>query len=689
MQFLFPNVLWGLLALAIPLIVHLFNFRKTKRVYFSNVALLKTVDTKTSSFRRLKNLLVMLARMLFIACLVLAFAQPIKRSADAVDQPVGINGIYLDNSQSMQNTSQNKRLLDLAVIKIDELLSLLNRTSNVQLSTNDFDGQDQFVSTAAKVKDRLTTVSFSETGRDLGQVYKRQRSIAEKFNPSGRNHFFWFSDFQKSTVGNPAEIKLDSNDILHLIPVEGKSTQNVFVDSVWLNVPFVREMQNNVLNVRVYNSGNKAVEKLPLRLYVDEVQISTSSVDLPANAYGTARFNFTVNSRGLHRGKVTFDDQPITFDNEYFFTLDASPSIRVLHLYGQRSEQNYIGKIFANDSLFNFKAFSVDNFNTGEIQNADLVLLEGVSTVEGERRAALDAFLKEGGNVALIPSSSPSQVSLQGFLGAYGIQNLLVDNHIPKVDGMQEVVQPDRKTPFFEDVFEQGTHNSLMSLPRVYPKMQWTGVAERVLTLKNGKPFLTRTRVGNGNIYVFAAPFVKDYGNFAEHALYVPTFFKMAYLSSKADRLAYNFNEGYLQFYMPNAPKNAVYKLKNKQLELIPAQSMRGKTLILTLPKSSELQDNQLLGSGIYDLEINGKTEKSLALNHSKTESFMDMYTAAELREAFENQSNIKIYDDLSDGSFIQAFRESSMDKPFWKYFIIAALVFLLAEILITRLLKG
>ena len=116
---------------------------------------------------------------------------------------------------------------------------------------------------------------------------------------------------------------------------------------------------------------------------------------------------------------------------------------------------------------------------------------------------------------------------------------------------------------------------------------------------------------------------------------------------------------------------------------------MRGKTLILTLPKSSELQDNQLLGSGIYDLEINGKVEKSLALNHSKTESFMDMFTAVELREVFENQPNIKIYDDLSDGSFIQAFRESSMDKPFWKYFIIAALVFLLAEILITRLLKG
>lgn len=688
MQFLYPGVLWGLMALAIPLIVHLFNFRRTKRVYFSNVALLKTVDTKTSSFRRLKNLLVMLARMLFIACLVLAFAQPVIRSGENTGQPVGINGIYLDNSQSMQNTAQNKRLLDLAVIKIDELLSLLNRTSNVQLSTNDFDNQDQFVSTAAKVKDRLTTVIFSETGRDLSQVYKRQKTIAEKFNPSAKNHLFWFSDFQRSTVGDLSTLKVDSNDVVHLIPMEGKVTQNVFVDSVWLSVPFVREMQNNVLNLRVYNSGNKAVEKLPLKLYVDDVQISTSSVNLPPNSYATALFNFTVNSRGLHKGKITFDDQPITFDNDYYFTLDASPSIRILHLYTQRSDQNYVGKIFSNDSLFNYRSFSIDNFNTGEIQNADLVVLEGVSSLDGERKAAVDAFLTQGGNLALIPSNNPSQVSLQVFLGTYGVQGLQVDNHIPKADAMLDIEQPNRQTPFYEDVFEKGTNSSLMSLPKVYPKMQWAGVAERILTLKNGKPFLTRTRAGEGNIYLFASPLTKDYGNFAEHALYVPTLFKMAYLSSKADRLAYNFSEGYIQFYMPNAPKNAVYKLKNKQFELIPAQSLRGKILRLTLPKSSELQDNQLLSSGIYELEINGKVEKTLALNHSKTESYMDIYTADELREAFDNSKNIKVYDDMKDGSFIQAFRESSMDKAYWKYFIVAALLFLLVEILLSRFLK-
>lgn len=685
MQFLNPNMLWGLLALAIPLLVHLFNFRKTKRVYFSNVTLLKQVDTKVSSARKLKHFLLLLSRMLFITALVIAFAQPVKKALSFSDTPKGINGIYLDNSQSMQNMRDGKRLLDLAIIKIDELLTLLNRSSNLQLTTNDFDGADQWVSGASALKDRLTTVRYSETERELQQVYKRERSIAQKHNPSGGNHFFWFSDFQKSTVGDLSLLNVDGLDRLHLIPVAGKLTQNVFVDTLWLDVPFVREMQNNVMTVRVFNSGNQAVEKLPLKLYLDDIQISTSSVDLEPNAYGTASFNFTVSARGIHKGRISFDDEPITFDNNYYFVLDASPSLRVLHLYGQRSPQNYVSKIFSNDSLFHYRSYSLDNYNPGEILNADLVVLEGITAIEGETKSTLTAYLQQGGHVALIPGNQVSQVSLQNFLADYGLRNLQVDAHVPKVEGQIELNAPERQSPFFADVFEKGGAPRLMSLPKVYPKMNWEGVGEKILNLKSGKSFLTRTRAANGQLYLFAAPLLKEYGNFAEHALFVPTFIRMAYLSGKTERLAYNFSEGFVRLNLPEVPKNAVYKLRNKELEMIPTQSLRGNILTLTLPKSSDLQENQSMGAGIYELEINGKVEKSIALNHSRTESKMDYYSADELKNIFKDHPQIMVYDDVDDSDFIEDFRSAGLDKAYWKYFIVLALFFLLAEILIYR----
>ena len=113
MQFLFPNVLWGLFALSIPLIVHLFNFRRTKKIFFSNVALLKAVETKSSAFRKLKRWLILASRMLFLFFLILAFAQPVKNNGVDLKnlKSLGINGIYLDNSMSMQNTTESKRFL--------------------------------------------------------------------------------------------------------------------------------------------------------------------------------------------------------------------------------------------------------------------------------------------------------------------------------------------------------------------------------------------------------------------------------------------------------------------------------------------------------------------------------------------------------------------------------------------------
>ena len=76
MEFLYPGFLLALLALAIPIILHLFYFRRFKKVYFTNVRFLKEVKEQTSARSKLRNLLVLLMRLLAVAMLVFAFAQP-------------------------------------------------------------------------------------------------------------------------------------------------------------------------------------------------------------------------------------------------------------------------------------------------------------------------------------------------------------------------------------------------------------------------------------------------------------------------------------------------------------------------------------------------------------------------------------------------------------------------------------
>src|ERR1700685_3871109 len=99
MQFLHPGFLWALTALAVPIIVHLFNFRRYKTVYFSNVKFLRELKEETSSRSRLKHWLVLASRLLAVAFLVMAFAQPfIPNKHNKFGGGKKYVSIYIDNS---------------------------------------------------------------------------------------------------------------------------------------------------------------------------------------------------------------------------------------------------------------------------------------------------------------------------------------------------------------------------------------------------------------------------------------------------------------------------------------------------------------------------------------------------------------------------------------------------------------
>lgn len=704
MSFLFPSFLWGLLALAVPIAIHLFNFRRTRRVYFTNVALLQTVQTTTRSFRRLRDWLILLARCLFLAALVAAFAQPFIPSKSSLGlSRQGATSLYIDNSFSMQNEEANnaphRRYIDIAVGKLDQLLTLFKNATSLQLLTNDFSADEQQTATAEAIRDRLASVKLAHTPRTLEAVYRRQRNLLSSTGRGGTHQLFWFSDFQKSTAGDISRLKIDTADRLFLVPVTAQAERNVAVDSVWLTTPFVREMQNNSLNVRLNNSGREAVQNLPVRLYLDDVQVSTASVNLPANGTGDVTLTVNVTKKGFHRGRVFFDDQPITFDNDYYFVIEASPAIRVLHLFGQKTTPDYIQAVFENDSLFTFRQFSAQNFDVGQLKGTDLVVLEGVPQVSGTLRTELDQFVKQGGSMVVIPPARPDAASYGSFLSSLNVPGIQVN---PADAAPVPVAEPDRRNPFFADVFQQGFRQEVLNMPQATPVWQWNG-GDRLLSLRSGQSFLTQSRVGGtpgkqGQLYILASPLTADYGNLAQHALFVPVMYKMAALSVRPQRTAYSFDDNVLTFpataNVANAADRAVYKLKNKSLEIIPVQRVVGNQLVLELPKANQLTSGQTVDAGYYELQRTGndggpQTERIIALNHGRAESQMAFYSPAELRQAFANQTNVEVFDSIQDSNFGQALERENLGTNLWPYCIIAALAFLLLEIILVRVLKA
>src|SRR5580693_1957303 len=115
MNFLFPSFLYALSAISIPIIIHLFNFRKFKKINFTNVRFIKEVKRDTKSRSRLKHILVLLMRILAIVFLVIAFAQPyIPIAKNAIVESERVVSVYIDNSFSMDAVSKNGTLLEQA-----------------------------------------------------------------------------------------------------------------------------------------------------------------------------------------------------------------------------------------------------------------------------------------------------------------------------------------------------------------------------------------------------------------------------------------------------------------------------------------------------------------------------------------------------------------------------------------------
>lgn len=685
MQFLFPTFLWSLLAVGIPIAIHLFNFRRTRRIYFSNVSLLKNVEMETSSFRRLKQYLILATRVLAIVALVLAFAQPYLPSENkAGTNAQSVTSAYLDNSFSMQNEDNNQRFLDIATGKLDQLLTLFRNATRLQLITNDFDVQEQQLTTTDRIKDRLTTLKLSHTPRSLPSIYKRQVNLMSRYAGSGKNQLFWFSDFQKSTVGDLSNLKIDSTNRLFIVPVQAVANQNVYVDSVWLNTPFVREFQNNILYVRVSNSGNEDVQNMVVKLFLDNVQVSTAPVNLAPKGSATASFNFNVRGKGFKRGRIVFDDLPITFDNEYFFVLNASPVIRVLHLYGQANPNRSVENVFANDSLFALKSINANNADIGLLKQTDLVVLESAERVEGAMRSELENFVRKGGSLFVIPPSNPDMASYGGFMTAMGVNSFTERTSNEPIP----LTNPERRSSFFSDVFEQSIRQENLELPVSKPVWQWQADGAKLLSLRSGDVFLSQSAMQRGKVYVLANPLTETFGNFAQNALFVPVMYKIAAQSVREQRTAYSFDENTISLTVPGLPQNTIFKLKKGKIELIPVQRLNGNQLTLELPKSNQLTTEQDMGSGYYELQKDGQTVQLLALNHDNLESQLDYYTPDELRKLFSNQPNVQVFDHVADGDFVKEFQKQNIGVSLWKYFLWAALVFLLLEILVIRLIK-
>ncbi len=672
MTFLYPSFLWALLTLLIPVIIHLFNFRRTKRILFSNTRFLRQVKEVTTSKRRLKHYLILASRLLFLLFLVLAFAQPVIPAKDQLDADRNIV-IYIDNSQSMSAQMPDKTpALDAALSFSRGIVDLFPPDTRYRILTNDFAPFSNTFKTKTEALDILAQVRTSPVSRSMEEV--RNRLVLQ----GGRSHeFFWISDFQKSTIGAIPNV-WDSAARWHLVPVTFVSAPNVFVDSVFLENPFAAGGEKNVLTVVVRNDGDEEVNQLNLKLAINEIQAGTASVDIPAGGHAETSFDLTTGLSGFNRGVVSFNDFPVSFDNEFFLALNFTSKISVIEIKAEPGITP-VERVFGNDQVFYFRSYTVANVNYSLLDQADLVVVNGIDVPDAALNLALRSYMDQGGTLLLIPGTKPDVQSLQSLTGlARGGGDGLLISVAPPNAGLQALDRPDYNHPFFENVFEEKSPS--IAMPRAVQVLRWGPDRSAILRFTNDEPFLSLFG-HTGQLYLVATPLDQAFTDFNNHALFVPVMYRIAGSSRKNDaRLYYNLKENFITLKVDSLVPELPLVLKGEQ-EIVPGQRVVNEQVFLEIPKFS-------IEQGFYQVLAGTDQVGLIAFNADKAESLLDQFTGAEVRNQMGAGDNINIFEATSPETFSNEIKERYLGKPLWKYALMIALFFLLVEVLLIRFLK-
>ncbi len=665
-QFLYPSFLWAMGLLALPVLIHLFNFRRPKKIVFSDIRFLKQIAIETKKQKQVKHLLVLAMRMLMLFFLVLAFAQPFIPTV--ANLPIGekLVSVYLDNSYSMSLNGERSSLLEEAKNKARLLADAYGDGAQYQIINNNFEPDQSLLLSKKAFLEKIEQTKWSVQSRNAKQIYHKQLSAFQsKFNPYAS--LYWISDAQKSQL-DLLNFKPDSLFPIHFMPLASVLKNNIWIDTVWMDEPFIQLNKPFTIHVRITNNAESDIQNQALYLLVDQKKVNLQNFNCKANQSEVLHFNYTVKDTNWHAAAATINDYPLVFDDTYNFILKASAQINVLQLYANNPNPAF-KNLYQLDAAYHLAQQNIDKLNSQQFGNQQLVILDGIQELSSGMEESLLQYLKDGGLVLMLPALENASQS-QSFLNKLGIR--LGD----KQQASLEINEIQTKDALFKQVFTSISAQTLYPKVTAYFPIESNGntTFQQVLGLSNGQPYAIRKQFGKGQLILAASAMRAPQDQFVNHAFFVPFLLNMPFLTKTRQNLAYHTNQ--IQFLpVPEVSENNIFTLKKaNQSWQCQAVNRAGKYCI-EMP--ALIQD-----AGVYNLYNGSKSIAKIALNDCRTESKLLYYENENLEKAgfqIEQASNEVLRNQI---------QLTQNGHALWRYCIIAALVFILLEMLLLKSVK-
>jgi hypothetical protein len=642
MHFKQPEILYFLFILIVPILVHLFQLRRFKKEYFTNVRFLKELSIQTRKSSKIKKWLLLACRLLLLTCIILAFAQPF---FDSKDKKNATNKMYviLDNSFSMQAKGKKGELLKRA---IQELLEETPENAEFSLLTNTEVFWDTDIKT---IQNELQNLKYSATPFQLDNILAKIKAHKSVF----KKDIIVITDAVGLSSNQLKNIETDN--VPYFIIPKAEQKNNVAIDSVYINqtLDAFYELSINTTN---YSSEFKPVS---MALYNQNKLVAKTIINFK-NKKQT--INFTVPKETFH-GYVAIEDNDLTYDNKLFFSISKIKKKNIISI-GTPEKNNFLSRIYTNDE-FNYSSFALNSLDYNSIEKQDAIVLNELDEIPQALQTTLKSFVNKGGNLIVIPSETSSISSLNTLLSQFD------DTQIKTLESNEKLITKiNFSHPLFAGVFENKTNN--FQYPKTKSAFIVTTTSPAVLNFEDQTPFLTAIKKSVSSVYVFAAPINAANSNFQQSPLIVPVFYKMA-LSKPNNGINANTignNTSYLVDV--TLAKDEILTVKNQAEQFIPVQQLLNNKVQLFFNDYPEKAGNYT----IYDSK---KAVENISFNYPRTESNLDLVNKNILSDYKTNDSISTIFDTL---------QSNRTDNQIWKWFIIFALLFLALEVAIIKLVK-
>ncbi len=669
MQFLYPAFLWALTALSIPIILHLFYFRRYKKIYFSSVRFLREVKEETSARNRLRNLLILLSRILAMAFMILAFAQPYIPVNDLQQAGIRNVSLFIDNSFSMQSFGQDLSLFDRSRQKAKEIMMGYGPEDYFQVLGHELSPSQSLWISRDEALLRLEEMEFTPAVKPLSVITGRQKQAFAR--EEGAPVSWIISDFQKSITDITS---VDSLYPLNLLPLKSVQEKNIAIDSAWFESPLQMLNQTSALLFSIHNYTVEDADNVRITVSLDGQERPEGTIDIAGGQVKIDTAMITVLSTGWHDLAIRISDFPVTFDDTYYLTFYVEQNLEILSI-NDRSANAAISAVFSSPKNFILDQATAGSLEYASLTTYDLIILNELPAISSGLISVLYKYVQDGGKVLFFPLATGSVEQYNALMRIMGAGEFQ-----PFKTQERQVGKINTEAFIYHDVFNRTRPN--MRLPKVSGSFPLAGSGSRgqsLLSFRDGGDLITFYTWGKGAFCVVTAPLDQKINDLSlQPEVFVPLLYKMAIYSSDERDLAYTIGKDQLIALDKSTMDIDKDILITGPSEFIPGISPLGSKVLLDI-------QGQVKEAGFYKVNHADQLIGSLAFNYDRRESDLTLTNVDDLPK----NKMVKVWSDDEKTDFTKLIEDTRQGKQLWKWCIILGLICIGLEIALIRLWKN